>query len=216
MGVSPDEIAARPSSERDLDDLVGDIQTLLRQKERTYNLPLVDIFHAIMAGERSDDQRRRFGDRTTRMGRKAIVSTIRSYAESTGNYALLNLLQKFEDPQPNMPTPARRQAVKVVRPVLSDKERDYASILSVIDRLGRPAGSADLGRFRRRWLEYPPRDPTSSHRNRLEEVLAAMTRDGVLRATRTAAGAFVYTPGQNADQYRGAGGAAPAMSSNAL
>jgi len=37
---------------------------------------------------------------------------------------------------------------------------------------------------------------------RLEEVLAKMVEDGVLRATRTAKGAFVYSPGLNYEQYR--------------
>jgi hypothetical protein len=41
----------------------------------------------------------------------------------------------------------------------------------------------------------PPRDPSSGHRNRLEEVLAAMVRDGVLKAVRTRSGATVYHRG---------------------
>jgi hypothetical protein len=92
--------------------------------------------------------------------------------------------------------------VKTIKPVLSDKERDYASILSVVERLGRPVGSADLGKYRRRWLEYPPRNPGSGFRNRLEEVLDMMTKEGVLTAIRTAKGAFVYTAGPNAASYQ--------------
>jgi len=86
--------------------------------------------------------------------------------------------------------------------VLSDKQRDYASIISVLDRLGRPVGSGDLGKFRRRWLEYPPRDASSGYRNRLEEVLAQMVADRVLTANRTRQGAWVYVAGPNVEQYR--------------
>ena len=83
------------------------------------------------------------------------------------------------------------------------KEKDYASIISVIDRLGRQyIGTSDLGKYRRRWLEYPPRDATSGYRNRLEEVLAQMTQEGVLKATQTAKGAVVYLPGPNYEKYR--------------
>jgi hypothetical protein len=63
-------------------------------------------------------------------------------------------------------------------------------------------GTADLGRFRRHWLEYPPRDPSSGFRNRLEEVLAAMVRDGVLKAVQTRNGATVYERGPAFEQYR--------------
>jgi len=82
------------------------------------------------------------------------------------------------------------------------KEKDYASILSVIDRLGRPAGTADLGRYRRRWLEYSPRDAKSSYRNRMEEVLAQMVQDGVLQTVHTARAAVAYVAGPNAATYR--------------
>jgi hypothetical protein len=85
---------------------------------------------------------------------------------------------------------------------LSGKAKDYTSILSVLDRLGRPAGTADLGRYRRRWLEYPPREPMPAYRNRLEEVIDKMIMDRVLVATRTKQGAYLYEPGPNADQYR--------------
>jgi len=85
--------------------------------------------------------------------------------------------------------------------VLTDRERDYRSIADVVARFERPVGSADLDRFRRRWLEYPPRNAASGYRNRLEEVLAAMVKDGVLRATQRAGGATVYSPGERFDQH---------------
>jgi hypothetical protein len=201
-GVSPDDIAARPSPDPGLGELVGDIETLLRRKEKTYPLPLVDLFRRIMAGERTDQQVRRFGDRPTRTGRQVIVDTIRDYAEKSQNFRLLHLLRQFEGFQSNKPMPLTRKPVKTPRPVLSDKDRDYASIVSVVARFTRPVGTADLGRFRRRWLDYPPRNPSSGFRNRLEEVLANMAEDGVLKAIQTRAGATVYEPGPVFAQYR--------------
>jgi hypothetical protein len=82
------------------------------------------------------------------MGRQVIFQSVREYAESSGSYGLLNLLKRFED---RTTTPVRPQ----MKPVLSEKERDYASIVAVLDKLGRPVGSTDLGKYRRRWLEYP-------------------------------------------------------------
>lgn len=198
-GVAPDEIAVPPSAENDLGEMVSDITDLLRRKEGRTGLPLAALFHAIMSGQRSEEQRRRFGDRAAREGRRIIVSVIGDYATSSGNVALLNLLARMRDGGATN----RRAAVAAARPVLSDRERDYASIASVIGRFDRPVGTADLGRFRRRWLEYPPRDAASGFRNRLEEVLAAMVRDGVLKATRTAGGATVYEPGPGFEAYRG-------------
>ena len=91
---------------------------------------------------------------------------------------------------------------KAVAAPLTDQQRDYASILAVIDRLGRPVGTADLGKYRRRWLDYPPRDATPGYRNRLEEVLARMVTDGVLTAIRTRKGALVYSLGPKSPMYR--------------
>jgi hypothetical protein len=197
-GISPDAIAARPSPEPELDELIGDIEALLRRKEASYGFPLVALFRAMTSGKNTEEQRAIFGDRPTRSARAIIVQTIRDYAEETGNYRLLHLLRHFEGIRSNTP----KAQEKVKRPRMSDKERDYRSIVNVIARFDRPVGSADLGRFRRHWLEYPPRDASSGHRNRLDEVLAAMVRDGVLQATRTKAGASVYSPGANFDQYR--------------
>jgi hypothetical protein len=163
---------------------------------------LTDLFGAIMAGDRTEQQLRRFGERATKEGRRILVATLRDYAETSGNFSLPNLLRRFEGFQANRPTPGKPKPAEAARPVLSDKERDYASIADVISRFDRPVGTADLGRFRRRWLEYPPRDASSAFRNRLEEVLAMMVRDGVLRATRTRTGATVYEPGPQFQQHR--------------
>jgi hypothetical protein len=129
--------------------------------------------------------------------REMVKQTVEEYAEKTGNYALLNMLKRYEGFQGNKPMPSRRSPAKSLHPILPEKERDYASIFGVIARLGRPAGSADFGKYRRRWLDYPPRDPSSGYRNRLDDVLASMVKDGVLKAIRTAKGALAYSPGPN-------------------
>src|SRR5262249_39080256 len=143
----------------------------------------------------------KFGDRKTRVGRQVIVQTIQDYAEKTGNFRLLHLLKQFEDFNPNKPMQRRREPVKTVRPVLSDEERDYRSIASVIARFDHPIGTVKLASYRRRWLESPPRDLSSGHKNRLEEVLAKMVADGVLRGFPTRQGAAVYGPGPQFKEY---------------
>jgi hypothetical protein len=162
----------------------------------------VDLFRTIMAGERTDQQAKQFGDRQTRLGRKVIVQTIGDYAQTSGNYLLSNLLRRLEG-EPSQATATSRKPEKVVRLKPSDQERDYSSIVSVMDRFqGRPVGSAEFGKFRRRWLEMAPRNADSGHRNRLEEVLGQMVQDGVLKAIRTSRGAVVYTPGAAYETYR--------------
>jgi hypothetical protein len=187
---------------------------VLRQKEKAYPLRLVDQFRAILAGQTVAQQRKSFGDRTARVGRQVIIQSIEEYARSSENYLLMRLLNRLKaTPSGESQPPQRMQITAAPKPVLTDRQRDYASILAVLDKLGRPVGSADLGRYRRRWLEYPPRDAGSGHRNRLEEVLAHMVRDGVLRAVATGRGAFVYQPGPNASAYRQQAGGEPAAES---
>ena len=111
-------------------------------------------------------------------------------------------VDSFEGFKGNQPTAQGRKLMKTIKPRLPEKERDYASILAVIDRFDRPVGTPDLGKYRRRWLDYPPRNAASGHRNRLEEVLDMMVRDGVLTAIKTAKGAYVYTVGPNAASYQ--------------
>lgn len=133
-----------------------------------------------------------------RRARKVIVDTVRQYASDSGNTTLLHLLGRMTGEE----APRRVQVQPAARPAMSDRERDYRSIADVVARFDRPVGTADLGRYRRRWLQYPPRDAGSGHRNRLEEVLAAMVEDGVLRAVKRGSGATVYMPGPGFDRYR--------------
>src|SRR5882672_2999013 len=114
-----------------------------------------------MAGARSDEQRKLFGDARSRLGRQVIVQTVEEFARHTGNRSLLRLLARFQGEEEPETRPSPQKAAVRAKPALTDQQRDYASILSVLDRLGRPAGSADLGRYRRRWLGYAPRDASS-------------------------------------------------------
>ena len=152
----------------------------------------------MLAGQRSDALRAYFGDRPARLARQVIVQTIEEFAKETENYTLLRLLLRFTAGEPAS-TPRQPRPTQL-RP---GKKKDFASIISVIDRLGRHyVGSSDLGKYRRRWLDYPPRDPSSGYRNRLEEVLAMMAKEGVLKATMTGKGATIYSPGPNYEKYR--------------
>jgi hypothetical protein len=93
-GTFPDEIAATPSTDADLGELVADIIDLLRRKEHAEGLPLVAIFRAMMAGLKTMELRARFGDRKSRKAKAVIEQTVEEYAERSGNYALLNLLRR--------------------------------------------------------------------------------------------------------------------------
>ena len=198
-GVAPDEIAAPPSAENDLGEMIYDITDLLRRKEGRVGLPLAALFHAIMAGQRSDEQRRRFGDRAAREGRRIIVSVIGDYARSSGNVALLNLLARMRD---GGAAERRRAAVAAARPVLSDRERDYASIASVVGRFDRPVGSADLGGIGGGGWSIRLVTRRRGSGTGWRRCWRRWCRDGVLKATRTAGGATVYGPGPQFDHYR--------------
>lgn len=211
MGVSPDEIATRPDRDAELREMIADIEALLRRKETAEDFPLVALFRAIMSGANSDAQRRQFGDHETREARKMIVDTIRDYAEKSGNHRLLYLLGQFAGFRSNEPMPKRAVPMPAKTPRLPPgPDKDYASIISVIDRHGGgPVGTSILGTARSRWLTYPPRDPASGHANRLSEVLANAMRDGVLVAHKTQKGALIYSLGPGAAKYRqDVGGAA--------
>ena len=86
--------------------------------------------------------------------RNIIKQTVAEYAEKSGNYLLQTLMKKLQDggPAPTRPSPYLQTA----RPKLSDQERDFQSILNVIDRFDRPIGSADLGRYRSAGLTILP------------------------------------------------------------
>ena len=200
--VSPDEIAARSSSDDDLQTLLGDIRSLLQTKEAAYGLPLADFFTDMMNGMRNAEQRKKYGEAAAKKTRQVIIQTIKDYAESSGNFALLQMLKRFEDFNPTQPAERKRKPKKTKKPSLPPKIKDYASIVALIEKLGRPVGSADLGKYRRRWLDYPPRDPNSHHRNRLDATLEAMVDEDVLVRSPTGRGGYMYSPGPEFDKYR--------------
>jgi hypothetical protein len=192
--ISPDEIPGRPVSYdyELLDDLMG----VLRQRS-TPGLNLADLFMSILKGEGTRVQRTRFGHALADIGRKQIVQTIQQYAQKTQNWSLLNLLDRIQNPDAVRP----RQQPPVVRPPklnLPPDEMDYRSIVQVLERYGRSASMAVLGKLRRRWLERQPRDPNSPYPNRLADVLGRMAADGVLVKNGTR-----YQPGPYYANYLG-------------
>ena len=186
--ISPDAIPAR-SDTRGLGELISDIKLLLQRKEAAYGLPITALFDSMMAGQNQAEQRKQFGDRATKIGRQVIVQTITDYAESSGNHYLLQLLRRLEEPQETLAGQQRVATKQASLPTWSSpKDQDFASIMQVVDKYDRPVGSADLGRHRRRWLQFPPRDANAGHSNRMAEVLSQMVRDGALQTVQTGRG----------------------------
>lgn len=200
--ISPDAISSR-SDARGLGELVSDLKLLLHRKEAAYGLPITALFDSMLSGQNQAEQRKQFGDKAAKIGRQVIVQTIKDYAESSGNHYLLQLLQRLEEPQES---PAGQQRIAAKQASLptwsSPKDQDFTSIMQVIDKYDRPVGTADLGRHRRRWLQFPPRDTTSDHSNRMGEVLSQMVKDGALQTVQTGRGAQAYVPGPNAGKWR--------------
>jgi hypothetical protein len=194
--VSPDEIPARmPSGEQ---EMLGDITELLRRRS-TPGMPLADLFVSILKGEGTRAQRARFGHDRADMMRKIIVQVVERYARQTQNWHLLRLLDRFRGFDATRPDPARRQPPrpqKPPKPVYPPDEQDYRSIVDVLEKHGRSASMMVFGKVRRRWLERPPRSPTSPHPNRLLDVLARIVADGVL-----AKQGARYVPGPDYARY---------------
>ena len=195
--IAPDAIPAR--GEVGGTDLMSDLETLLRRRQRLYPaIPLVDLFKSILQGDGTRFQRAKFGHNIADEGRRIIVQTIRDYARETDNYRLLYLLKTLDAPTPKRSTPQQP-----AKQFTSPTERDYASIAGAIERLGGRATTSDLGRLRRKWLNYAPRDDDSPHPHRLADVLYGMVRDDVLSTEKTRRGGMVYVPGGRFSQYVG-------------
>jgi hypothetical protein len=187
--VSAEEIPNRVQSYDH--EMLDDLLALLRRRSSP-GMPLADLFLSILNGEGTRVQRSRFGHATTDLGRKLIIQTISQYAQQTGNWSLLNLLDRIQNPDARQPPPAPEPS----EPGLSPDERDFRSVVDVLEKNGRSVSMAVLGKSRRRWLERPPRDPSSSYPNRLADVLARMVADGVLMKQGTR-----YVPGPNYSRY---------------
>ena len=178
--VSPDEIPARASSGEE--EMLRDIMELLRQRS-TPGMPLADLFQSILRGEGTRIQRTRFGHAVADAGRKIIIQVIQRYAYRSQNWHLLRLCDRFTDFHATQPDPARARQPrpqKPPKPTYSPDEQDYRSIVDVLEKHWRSVSMMVLGKVRRRWLERPPRAPSSPHPNRLADVLARMVADGVL------------------------------------
>lgn len=200
--ISPEAIPARPSTDASFAELVNDITDLLKKREPAYNLPLAGVFSAMISGKNAEQQRKLFGDTAARMARPVILRIIGDYGQQTGNFQLLRLVDKYKDFKATEPGPTTRQPQRTVKPVLTPKEKDYASIINVIDRFnGQPVGSASLGSFRGRWYSYPSRTPGSTL-NRLDDTLRQMVADNVLRTVAGSQGGVMYLPGPLYQQYR--------------
>jgi hypothetical protein len=195
--VSPDEIPGRVTD--DSKEMMDDITALLRQNS-TQDMPLVDLFQSIIAGEGTRVQRNRFGYSKADAGRKLIVQIIGQYAQRPQNWHLLQLLDRFQGFTATRPDPNRRPPPppKPAKPKYPPDEQDFRSVVDVIERSGRAANMAQLGHYRRRWLERKPRNPASPHPNRLADVLARMVQDGVL-----AKQGAKYVPGPGYAKYLG-------------
>ena len=117
------------------------------------------LLQAIIAGQNTQQQRVRFGDRVTKMARPIIVQKpIRDYAQSSGNDRLLSLLDKFKDFRANQATPGRR----VVKANQNEITGEGTGLREHFVGLGAarvdPGGQCQSGRYRRRWLDYPAQE----------------------------------------------------------
>ena len=178
--ISADVVPDRPQTGEQ--EMLEDIFMLLRKRSMP-GIDLAGLFQSILNQEGTRVQRQKFGHNAADRGRKIIVKTITDYAHKTQNWQLLNLLDRFKDFTGNKADPSRRRQRKArPRPKLSSDpiERDYQSIVGLVQQLGGKLNSAQAGRWRRRWTERKPRDPSSPYPNRLADTLANMVRDGVL------------------------------------
>jgi hypothetical protein len=70
------------------DELVTDIGDLLRKQEWETGLPLVKMFQGMIEAEKTDQQRRQYGDGAARQKREIVLQTIEDHARSTGRLFL--------------------------------------------------------------------------------------------------------------------------------
>ena len=147
------------------------------------------------------ETRKRFGHTVSDRGQKIIYDTLLSYAQSTGNRHLENLLIRFKDfkanqADPNSPRSQKKTQLSRPAVILSPQVRDFRSLVQVVQRNGGRASLAQFGSQRSRWLGRLPRDPSSPHKSRLHDVLDQMVQAGVL-----AKQGATYIPGTNYGKY---------------
>jgi len=180
-------------------ELFGDIMALL-QRNSVPDMPLADLWQAMLEGMPLERQRQVFGHGRADTMRKTIKAMLRDYAMKSQNHGLLRLLDKFADFKGNRPDLSSRRQKKAKlppRPKDPPEVQDFLSIIDVLERAGFRATMALLGKKRRRWLERKPRDPASEEKTRLHDVLRSMLETGVLAKHGPA-----YVPGPNYQQFR--------------
>lgn len=209
--VSPDEIPDRPGDRAER-ELIADIEQLLRVRQRQNpDLPIVDLFTGLISGELPTTrlQRAKWGKQRADAARKVIVAAVEDYAKASENWHLLRLLDRFKDYDPARPDPTARRSRFRERPAkppkpkveMSPVEKDYRSIVTLMEKLGRKLTTSDAGHYRRRMSVRPCRDSASPHPNRLADTLANMVRDGVLELGQTRAGGKLYVPGPRYGEF---------------
>ena len=70
-GVAADDIPARPSDDRSFEEMLADIEALLRRREAAAGLPLAAMLRAMMGGQSVKQRRRAFGDRAAQRAGKS-------------------------------------------------------------------------------------------------------------------------------------------------
>jgi hypothetical protein len=109
--VSPNDIPDRRQSHEP--EMMNDLIELLR-KHSTPNLHLVDLFYSILDKEGPGVQSTRFGTSQVARGKLMIVKIIEQYAQSTQNWHMLRLLDRFRERFPKrFEEPAGRKAGSV-------------------------------------------------------------------------------------------------------
>jgi hypothetical protein len=108
--ISPDDVPG--PAESDDPEMMGDLIDLLR-KQSTSALNLVDLFHSMLNKEGGEIQRQRFGSTQAAVGRHMIVQTIERYAQTTQNWRMLRLLDRFRERFPSRFSPPQSPKRKV-------------------------------------------------------------------------------------------------------
>ena len=137
-----------------------------------------------------------------RPGEEKIYDTLVQYSMTSGNHQLQDLLSKFKEIQGEQARREKSGTPKAPKPQtqISPQERDFRSIVQVLERNGQRVSMLQLGSQRSRWLGGPPRDPSSPHKSRLHDVLDQMVKAGVL-----AKQGVNFVPGVNYSQVSGHG-----------
>ena len=80
----------------DHDPIFDDIRDLLQARSAP-DLPLTEMFDAILQGVGTQAQYARFGERTAKQGRSIIYDTMANYALETKNATLYWVMTKYRD-----------------------------------------------------------------------------------------------------------------------